>query len=278
MVSTTTLPSSAGAGGSCSARLEEFAARLSRALARAPFADDASPAHILGSVVALAGGGDASGGGLSVLERGVSEAGLAAIAAGEGHSEDELRSAVLKAMGAYVDKRVVIAGKEASKAAGSLAGEKRWRTVGILAGSRVAAEAVRRITGLTGVSVIDAGPERAGRETAQKMSSTGGVRVQYGLLSATHDLLAGAHAVVLGAEEVSMHGSVVAGMGAGAVAAVAKELGVMVVVVAQTAKFSDAIVADVCVGGRDVLTTGEVDLIVTERGAVEPVLAASLRE
>lgn len=196
--------------------------------------------------------------------------------AGTGDGET-VRAVALRATRTFADSVSREAPRIAADAAAAWCFERGCARVALVAGSALAARAaVAASVALSSIAVIDTG-DTSGKALALALADSG-PPVRYGSLAAAHDLLDDADALLIGAHEVAMNGAVVVSAGAAAVASLAIQAEIPVVVVVQAAKFSDAMVVGLEAGGRDVVKASEVDVIISEDGSIEPHMAPSILE
>lgn len=174
---------------------------------------------------------------------------------------DDVTSAI-KAVQDFAEERINAAVTSAVKAACEHL--KHAESVTLLSGSTLATRTVESLS-LQSVSCLDSGtgsfPECATR---------------VGSLDSAPELLENSAALVLGAHEIAMNGAVVCSAGSGVTAALARDAGIPVVVIAQSAKFSESTLLSPVLGDHDVLKPSEVDVIVTEKGIVSAHMAPDI--
>lgn len=254
----------------CTARARRAANNMRSAMEYASFPEDSDPRRILAGIVAMAMGDSAK---LSVLERALCEAVQRSISKGEGDTDDQIRKIVISDMDKFVNTRIVSAAQGAIANVQELCYSRQYNHVALYAGSDIAEVATTGMSkSVPNVTVIDTLPRAVGRQTAKRLSNQQ-MFVRYGLISAADSLLDGVNVLLLGAEEIAMNGCIVVAAGAATICALCKEKEIPVIVIAQTAKFSDSMILDHQVQGNDVLRAHEVTTIITEHGSVDPIMA-----
>ncbi len=181
----------------------------------------------------------------SPLERALCDVALAQVG--------DITSAV-KSVRSYAEERINAAADAAVEAA--CVHLKNALSVTLLSGSTLADRTAQALSPQA-VSCVDSG-KGSYPECATRVAS----------LDSAPELLEGSSALILGAHEVAMNGAVVCVAGSAVTAALARDSGVPVVVVAQTSKFSESTLIGPAYGDYDVLDPTEVDDIVTEKGVI----------
>lgn len=238
----------ASSGAGATAQAKAFAERLARPLARTPADIDLRTlCRVIGAHTPEA---------CAPLERAVCDAALQA-------SSTSAESARKAALSCATD-RIAKAGEAASSCAAERMRTDNLSCVALFAGSELAAAACTKAR-VSELRLIGAGEVL---DTAADAGSK--MRVLSAPLECAGEMLQGAGALIMGAVEVAHNGAVLTAPGSGGLCYMASRLQVPVLVVAQTAKFTDRVLCASVHEGFDVLKPHEVEVVCTELGQFEP--------